>query len=149
MIGFVMFIHAIVTILLIIVILMQAGRGGGLTEGFASAESMFGAKTNEFMVRATTILGAVFLVTSLGLAILSSQKGKSLMTSSTVPMEQAVPAETPEDLAPVTVSDNAVNSVADEAVEAVDEAKDQAQEAVQEQPPAEPNLPDVTSPVSE
>jgi len=75
-----MFLHAVLSVLLIVVILMQSGRGGGLTEGFASAESMFGAKTNEFMIKATTIFATLFLVTCLGLAVLSSQKGKSLMS---------------------------------------------------------------------
>lgn len=77
--GIFMFFHGLVCVLLVLVILMQSGRGGGLTEGFASAESIFGAKTNAFMVKATTILGTVFLVTCLSIAVLSSQKGKSLM----------------------------------------------------------------------
>jgi preprotein translocase subunit SecG len=76
-----MVIHGIVSVLLIIVILMQSGRGGGLTEGFASAESMFGAQTNEFMIKATTVFATIFLILCLGLAFLSAQKGKSLMSS--------------------------------------------------------------------
>ncbi len=79
--GFFMFLHAVVSVLLLVIILMQSGRGGGLTESFASAESMFGAKTNEFMIKATTVFASLFLVTCLGLAIVSSQKGKSLMSS--------------------------------------------------------------------
>lgn len=81
--GLVMFLHAAVAILMIVVILMQSGRGGGLTEGFASAESIFGAKTNEFMIKATTVLATVFLITCLGLAVLSAQKSKSLMSGET------------------------------------------------------------------
>ena len=79
--GFFMFLHAVISVLLLVIILMQSGRGGGLTESFASAESMFGAKTNEFMIKATTVFASLFLVTCLGLAIVSSQKGKSLMSS--------------------------------------------------------------------
>ena len=82
--GFVMFLHAGVAIFLIIIILMQSGRGGGLTEGFASAESIFGAKTNEFMIKATTVFATVFLITCLGLAVLSAQKSKSLMSDEAV-----------------------------------------------------------------
>ena len=77
--GFFIFIHSLCAILLATVILMQSGRGGGLTDTFASAESMFGAKTNEFMVRATVILAAVFLATSVLLAHLSSKKERSLI----------------------------------------------------------------------
>lgn len=78
--GFVIFMHVIVCILLATVILMQSGRGGGLTEAFSSAESLFGAQTNTFMTKGTTVLGILFFVTCLSLAVLSSQKGKSLMS---------------------------------------------------------------------
>ncbi len=96
MIGFMMFLHALIAILLIVIILMQSGRGGGLTEGFASAESLFGAKTNEFMIKATTIFATVFLITCLGLAVLSSQKGKSLMSDQVLPIEQVPVAQVVE-----------------------------------------------------
>ena len=82
--GLFIFVHTVAAVLLIAVILMQSGRGGGLTEGFASAESMFGAKTNEFMVRATTILTCVFLITSVTLARLSSKKEQSLIPTTPV-----------------------------------------------------------------
>ena len=72
---------------------MQAGRGGGLTETFQSAESMFGTQTNVFMVRFTTILAVIFLSTSLTLALNSSKGDKSLMANkkllATVPMPSA------------------------------------------------------------
>jgi len=77
--GFILVIHVIVCILLVISILMQAGRGGGLTETFQSAESMFGTQTNAFMVRTTTVLAVIFLSTSLFLALHSSKANKSLM----------------------------------------------------------------------
>lgn len=88
--GFVLFIHVVVCILLVIAILMQAGRGGGLTETFQSAESMFGTQTNVFMVRTTTVLALIFLGTSMFLAVNSTKSEKSLMANkkllSTVPM---------------------------------------------------------------
>lgn len=74
---------------------MQSGRGGGLTEGFAQAGEMFGSKTNEVLIRTTTILASIFFVTCLVLAILSAQRGKSLMTRQAPAQEsQAVPATT-------------------------------------------------------
>jgi len=95
-----MFLHAVISILLLVIILMQSGRGGGLTEGFASAESMFGAQTNEFMIKATTVFATIFFVSCLGLAILSSQKGKSLMSSKVASeVEQVSVAETVEEVA--------------------------------------------------
>jgi len=97
--GFILVIHVIVCVLLVISILMQAGRGGGLTETFQSAESMFGTQTNVFMVRTTTVLAVIFLSTSLILAFNSSKGDKSLMANkkllSTLPKTQA-PANTKE-----------------------------------------------------
>ena len=79
MFNFIIVVHILVCILLALIILMQSGRGGGLTEGFAAAESMFGAKTNVVLVRATTVLASLFLSTCLSLAFLSTQKSKSLI----------------------------------------------------------------------
>ena len=45
--GFILVIHVIVCVLLVIAILMQAGRGGGLTETFQSAESIFRPQTGK------------------------------------------------------------------------------------------------------
>ena len=73
--------------LLIAIILMQSGRGGGLTESFAAAESMFGAKTNSILIRATTVLSLIFLVTSLSLAFLSTQQRQSLMSGADISEE--------------------------------------------------------------
>ena len=34
--GFFIFLHAVISIMLLVIILMQSGRGGALTESFAS-----------------------------------------------------------------------------------------------------------------
>jgi len=94
-------VHVIACLLLGVIILMQSGRGGGLTESFAQAGEMFGAKTNEMLTRATTILSCVFFVTCLMLAILSAQRGKSLMTTQALsntpvaPIEESASEEVP------------------------------------------------------
>ena len=94
--GFILFIHVLVCVLLVISILMQAGRGGGLAESFASAESMFGTQTNVFMVRVSTVLAVIFLTTSLVLAYHSSRKDKSLMSNTRLlPKVQQTKAGTP------------------------------------------------------
>ena len=91
---FFLIIHTLICILLCMVILMQAGRGGGLTESFSSAESVFGAKTNSFMVRTTTVFASIFLVTCLTLAFLSSRRDRSLMSESSL-MKKAAPRGIP------------------------------------------------------
>lgn len=87
--GFLIAIHVIVCVLLIIIILIQAGRGGGLVEGFSGVESMFGPKTNAFLTRATAILSSLFLITCISLALLSVKQSRSLMRS--VPVQHQAP----------------------------------------------------------
>jgi preprotein translocase subunit SecG len=77
--GLIIAIHLIVCALLIGIILIQAGRGGGLVEGFSGVESMFGTKTNAFLTRTTTILAVVFFITCVSLALLSARQSRSLM----------------------------------------------------------------------
>ena len=100
MMGFIIFIQSLTCILLVVAILMQSGRGGGLTEAFASAESMFGAKTNEVMVRATVVLATTFLVTTILLVHFSAKHERSLFDQAgAVKRAQSgqkhIPAETP------------------------------------------------------
>ncbi len=87
-------IHVIVCVLLIVLILIQRGRGGGLAESFSDVESMFGTKTNTFLTRTTAVLSVLFFITCLSLAVLSVKQSRSLMKdakSQTVPVGQAVP----------------------------------------------------------
>lgn len=89
-------IHVIVCGLLIMIILIQAGRGGGLVEGFSGVESMFGPKTNTFLTRATSIFSVLFFVSCISLALLSARQSRSLLSD--VKNEksiQAAPVQTP------------------------------------------------------
>ncbi|MFY9402538.1 MAG: preprotein translocase subunit SecG [Candidatus Omnitrophota bacterium] len=79
MMGLVITIHIIACLLLIILVLIQRGRGSGLVESFAGVESMFGTKTSDFLTRTTTICAVIFFLTCLALAILSVRQSKSLL----------------------------------------------------------------------
>ena len=76
-------IHVIVCLVLVAVVLLQAGRGGGFSDmlGGAQPSSIFGTQTNAFMTRATEVCAVLFIVTSLSLGVLSVQRGKSLVAS--------------------------------------------------------------------
>ena len=84
---------------------MQKGRGGGLTESFAAAESMFGAKTNAFMVKTTAVLASLFLATCLSFAYLSARQNRSLMENELIGKEKPVPHKS---LPPQQMSSNVV-----------------------------------------
>ncbi|PIY83084.1 MAG: preprotein translocase subunit SecG, partial [Candidatus Omnitrophica bacterium CG_4_10_14_0_8_um_filter_44_12] len=71
-------VHVLACCLLILIVLVQQGKGGGLIDSFSSAESIFGTKTNTFLVKATSFLSVVFFITCLSLAFLSIQRNKSL-----------------------------------------------------------------------
>ena len=77
--NLVLVIHVIVVIGLVGVILIQRGRSGGLIEALGGVESIFGTKTSSFFVKMTVILAILFFITSISLAYLSKQRGKSLM----------------------------------------------------------------------
>ncbi|MBF0122814.1 MAG: preprotein translocase subunit SecG [Candidatus Omnitrophica bacterium] len=86
MVGFITFILIISCILIVTSILMQSGKGGGLAEGFSSAENLLGTQTNKVMVKVTGILVAIFIACCLSLAFLSTSKEQSLMR--TVPQNK-------------------------------------------------------------
>jgi len=71
--------HALVVIALIGMILIQRGRSGGLIEALGGVESIFGTKTSSFFVKVTIILSVLFFFTSISLAYLSKERGKSLI----------------------------------------------------------------------
>ena len=81
--GFVIAIHVLVSLTLIAVILLQAGKGGGLTESFGgdSSQTILGTKTSVFLKRATEVAAVVFLLTCLTLAVMTSHRGRSLVSS--------------------------------------------------------------------
>lgn len=78
-------VHVLACCLLILIVLVQQGKGGGLIDSFSSAESIFGTKTNTFLVKATSALSVIFFFTCLSLAFMSIQRNKSLIETSYKP----------------------------------------------------------------
>jgi preprotein translocase subunit SecG len=68
----------IIAILLILLVLVQNEEGDSLGGIFAGGSgSAFGSRSGNVLTRATTVLGALFLVISLGLALLNRTPGGS------------------------------------------------------------------------
>jgi len=83
--GLVIAIHVVASLVLIAVILLQAGRGGGLSETFggSSTQTILGTKTSVFLKRATAASAVIYILTCLTLAVLTSHQGRSLVSRGT------------------------------------------------------------------
>lgn len=78
--NLILVLHVLIAISLIGSILVQRGRSGGLVEALGGVESIFGTKTSSFFVKLTVILAILFFLTSISLAYISKQQGKSLFS---------------------------------------------------------------------
>ncbi len=97
-------IHVLVCIALIMIVLLQTGKGAdmGAAFGGGSSQTLFGSTgASTFLSKATTGAAIVFMLTSLVLAYLSGNRpggGESVVTSTPPPIEssaQPAPATPP------------------------------------------------------
>ena len=75
--SFVLVVHIILAVLMIVLILVQHGKGAdaGASFGGGGAATVFGASGSaSFLTRLTAILTALFFVTSLTLAVFAKQQ---------------------------------------------------------------------------
>jgi preprotein translocase subunit SecG len=105
--------HVLVCIALIIIVLLQAGKGAeiGASFGSGSSQTVFGATGGKnFMTRLTTGAAVIFMLTSLTLAYFYGQPGSSSVMPATVPTQvpqstaPAPMAPSPAEQAPVAPS---------------------------------------------
>jgi preprotein translocase subunit SecG len=106
--GFLLTLHLLICFALVCVVLVQSGKGGGLAGGAfgGSAQTVFGGRgANDFITRATMVLGAAFFVTSLSLALMSSGGAagrRSLIQEEARHAAGAAPAQLPGQRPPTT-----------------------------------------------
>jgi preprotein translocase subunit SecG len=77
---FLSILHVFVCLFLILVVLLQQGRGGGLGSAFGGAsQQVFGGRgAGNFMTRLTWACAVIFIMTSVSLAYLASSGDRSL-----------------------------------------------------------------------
>ena len=127
--AIIIFIHVIACLILIASILLQTGKGGGISElfGGGSSQTLFGTRASTFLIRATTSAAIIFLLTCLSLTILSSQRVQSLMSG--VKPAPALPAQA---TAPVSATETPAIPVPIETIPAgVEEAQPAQQSEAQ------------------
>jgi len=79
---FVSIIHVIMSLILIVIVLLQSGKGSNMASAFGGggSQTMFGSHgAASFLNKLTTVAAIMFMVTSLTLAILSSAPSKTFM----------------------------------------------------------------------
>ena len=91
-------VHIIVCIALIMIVLLQTGKGAdmGAAFGGGSSQTLFGSTgASTFLSKATTAAAIVFMITSLGLAYLSTHRtgGQSVVTETPPPVESKAAPE--------------------------------------------------------
>ena len=96
-------VYLIVCLLLLVVVLLQQGKGGDIAAAFggSSSQTAFGARTGAtVLTRATTILGALFMLGSIALGIMTRSGGSSVVSGVAGPTAPAATAPTGPALPP-------------------------------------------------
>ena len=92
-------VHVVVCVALIMIVLLQTGKGAdmGAAFGGGSSQTLFGSTgASTFLSKATTVAAVVFMLTSLALAYLSSHRtGDSIMSDVEAPIAQPAPDTAP------------------------------------------------------
>src|SRR5512134_1727548 len=83
--------HIFVCVFLILVVLLQPGKAGGMGAAFGGASAaVFGARgATSFLGKLTAICAIIFMLTSIGLSYLATSKEKSLRAEATRQEERA------------------------------------------------------------
>jgi preprotein translocase subunit SecG len=97
-------VHVVVCFVLILVVLLQAGKGASMGAVFGgSSQTIFGSSgPGTFLGKMTTVVAIIFMLTSFSLSYSASRKGSSLMEGAsrpaaqkTAPVQQPAPPAAP------------------------------------------------------
>ncbi len=97
--SFIIVIHVIVCIALILIVLLQTGKGAELGAAFGGAtQAVFGPTGSAgFFEKVTTAVAIIFMATSLSLTYISAKSGEeTVMTSPPVAEEERLPSNLPK-----------------------------------------------------
>ena len=85
MFTFVVIIHVIVSLIIIGMVLLQAGKGADIGSAFggSGSQAVFGSMgTPTVLGKITTVVAVIFMVTSFSLAVLAHKKASTIMPAS-------------------------------------------------------------------
>ncbi|WP_448585077.1 preprotein translocase subunit SecG [Thermaurantiacus sp.] len=99
---FLLVVHALLALALVAVILMQRSEGGGLGIGGGSAGGLVSARgAADLLTRTTAILATLFILSSLGLAMLAGVTRKERPIDTSLARTAAEAPAVPEPAAPL------------------------------------------------
>lgn len=82
-------VYVVVCLLLVLIVLLQQGKGGDVAAAFGGGggtQAAFGARSGAtVLTRATTVLGALFMIGALVLAIMGQQEPGSVVSGVEAP----------------------------------------------------------------
>ena len=85
--------HIIMAITLVMVVLLQSGRGAELGAAFGGmGQATYGASKSTFISKFTTGVAIIFMSTSLSLAFLTTDRPKSSLLNRPAPAANTAPA---------------------------------------------------------
>ena len=89
--------HVLVCFALIVIVLLQAGKGAEMGAAFGGAsQTLFGsAGAMGFLSKLTTVAAVVFMITSLLLAFTSTRQATTVIKERSAPSAPAEPAQAP------------------------------------------------------
>jgi preprotein translocase subunit SecG len=98
----VMIIHILACVGLILVVLLQAGKGASMGAAFGgSSQTVFGSSgATTFLAKMTTVVAVLFMITSLTLAYLSASNGPSSVMEQPPAASESQPAPAKSDAQP-------------------------------------------------
>ena len=110
MFAFLLIVQTLIAVALIAVILMQRSEGGGLGVGGSSSGFMTARGAADFLTRATSVLGGLFIVLSIVMAAIAGAtrqpvKIDTSLANTTAPLQQQQSAP-PAQQQPVTPQQN-------------------------------------------
>ena len=100
--------HVAVCVILILVVLLQAGKGANMGAVFGgSSQTVFGSSgPGSFLGKMTTVVATVFMLTSLALSYSATHKASSVMEKA-APQAQQQTMPQPAEKAPLPPQQNA------------------------------------------
>ena len=102
--------YVVVCLLLLVVVLMQQGKGGDIASAFggSGSQTAFGARAGaSVLTRATTVLGALFMVGAMTLAIMGQGDTGSVLSGVDGPgLQPPAPVTVPVEIDPAQETDD-------------------------------------------